>query len=203
MEITTVYHNFVSVKRQTTLNVSVLTRKILPPVFGIATIGWIIGGTIWFDNHQSNASPANVISNTSTVNSSTFNGSNGSTVFLQPATPPNAVRCDSINFQALNLFFKKDKFRFAENEEVRTYFKDLNAYLQQNPTVKLKIAALRSHTEGSKIVKNRLAFITNFLIDKKINSAQFVFEGKKTTSNITSADNDATNQRVEIRLIMP
>ena len=119
MEITTVHPKFVPVK-QATLNVTVLARKILPPIFGIATVGWIIGGTIWFDN-QSRLVSANSLSNTSTVNRSA--------VFLQTTTPPRAACCDSTHFQALNLFFKKDKFRFAENEELRTYFKDLNAAL--------------------------------------------------------------------------
>ena len=175
---------------------SVLTRKILPPVFGIATIGWIIGGTIWFDNHQPSETLANAVSNTSTVNRSI--------VLLQTATPPNDVCCDSSNFQALNLFFKKDKFRFAENEQLQTYFKDLTAYLQHNPTVKLKIAALRSNTEGSKISKNRLAFMTNFLKNKKLNINQFIFEDQKTLANTTLADaENLKNQRIEIRLLTP
>ena len=194
LEITTVHLNFVSIKKQTILNVSVLARKILPPIFGIATVGWIIGGTIWFDN-QSRLVSANSLSNTSTVNRSA--------VFLQTTTPPRAACCDSIHFQALNLFFKKDKFRFAENEELHTYFKDLNAYLQQNPMVRLNVAALHAHTEGAKIAKNRLAFMTDFLISKKMNIAQFVFEDKKALPSEIATDGDAKNQRVEIRLIMP
>lgn len=174
---------------------SVLTRKILPPVFGIATLGWIIGGTIWFDNQQSSASLANAVSNTSIVNRSI--------AVLQNTIPPADACCDSTHFQALNLFFKKDKFRFAENEELQTYFKDLNAYLQHNPTIRLKIAALHSDTEGSNVAKKRLAFMTDFLVNKKINVAQIVFEDKKTSNNATVADGDAKNQRVEIRLIMP
>ena len=175
---------------------SVLTRKILPPVFGIATVGWIIGGTIWFDNHQLSAPLANAVSNASTVNSSI--------AVLQNTTPSNDACCDSTNFQALNLFFKKNKFRFAENEELKTYFKDLNAYLQRNPTVRLKIAALHSDTEGGEIAKNRLTFITDFLIRKKINVAQIIFEDKKTPLNATLADADnLKNQRIEIRLLTP
>ncbi len=173
---------------------SVLARKILPPIFGIATVGWIIGGTIWFDN-QSRLGSANSLSNTSTVNRSA--------VFLQTTTPPRAACWDSTHFQALNLFFKKDKFRFAENEELRTYFNDLNAYLQQNPMVRLNVVALHSHTEGSKIAKKRLAFMTGFLISKHLNSAQFVFEDKKTLPNAAIAEGDVKNQRIEIRLIMP
>ncbi len=167
---------------------SVLTRKILPPVFGIATIGWIIGGTIWFDN-QSRTTLANAVSNTSTV--------------LQNATPSTDACCDSASFQALNLFFKKDKFRFAENGELQTYFKDLSAYLQKNPTVKLKIFALRSNTEGAKLSKNRLAFMADFLKSKKLNINQFIFEDKKTPLNTTIADADVKNQRIEIRLSTP
>lgn len=176
------------------MNVSVLARKILPPIFGIATVGWIIGGTIWFDN-QSRLVAANRLSNTSTVNRSA--------VILRTTTPPHAACCDSIHFQALNLFFKKDKFRFAENEELRTYFTDLNAYLQQNPTVRLNVAALHSHTEGVKTAKKRLAFMTDFLLSKKMNIAQFVFADKKTPLSTTIAESDVKNQRVEIRLIMP
>jgi hypothetical protein len=176
------------------LNVSVLARKILPPIFGIATVGWIIGGTIWFDN-QSRLVAANSLPNTFPVNRSA--------VILHTTTPPHTACCDSTHFQALNLFFKKDKFRFAENEELRTYFKELNTYLQHNPTVRLNIAALHSDTEGSKMAKNRLAFMTDFLVNKKINVAQIVFEDKKASNNATIAESDAKNQCVEIRLIMP
>lgn len=167
------------------MKVSVLTRKILPPFFGIATIGWIIGGTIWFDS-QSNAQ-------------STF-----SVVAPSSVGVIKRIENPTRHFQALNLFFKKDKVQFAENRELQAYFTDLDAFLILNPTTQLKITAFHSNTEGSKASKNRLLFIENFLKNKCFNLDQFIFEDKKTplTSTITDADN-LKNQRIEIRLLTP
>lgn len=189
LEIKTVYPNFVPVKKQTTLKVSVLTRKILPPFFGIATIGWIIGGTIWFDNQSNNSSPIAVATSSTVLPSQGLENSVG-------------------HFQPLNLFFRKNKAAFVENTELQAYFTNLDVFLLQNPKTQIKITAFHSDTEGSNISKNRLVFITDFLKNKCFNLNQLIFEDKKTpsdltnTTTITDTDN-LKNQRVEIRILTP
>lgn len=108
-------------------------------------------------------------------------------------------------FQALNLLFKPNKFRFTETAELQTYFNDLQIFLQKNQSAQLKIVAFCSNTEGSKIAKNRLAFIADFLKNKKFNSNQFVFDNKKirTTSTTIADAQSLTNQRIEIRILTP
>lgn len=277
---------------------SVLRRKILPSIFGIATIGWIIGGTIWFDNQltQSNSiasskaltfSRSTAVSKGGTLpNSLCFKLGSSAPVFLNEQltglqqtanfltnnthqsvlikgvsdsrekpidkninlgfaraeavktiltnfgapnnslditteqrnnlTSNNGQVCDAVElkfvehtntrFQALNLFFKKDKFRFVENSELQIYFNDLTNFLQKNPTAKLKIAAYRSNTEGGKTSTNRLAFIADFLKNKRMDSRQFIFEDNKKTTLVTAAVADAENlknQRLEIRIMTP
>ena len=176
---------------------SVLTRKILPPFFGIATIGWIIGGTIWFDNQSNSLSSVAVTT---------------SSILLPSKRVENSAR----HFQPLNLFFKKNKTAFVENSELQAYFTGLDTFLLQNPKIQLKITAFHSDTEGSKISKKRLLFITNFLKNKCFNTNQLIFEDKKTpststnptmnaiiyTATITDTDN-LKNQRVEIRILTP
>ncbi len=109
------------------------------------------------------------------------------------------------HFQALNLFFKPNKFRFSETAELQTYFNDLQTFLQKNQTAQLKIVAFCSNTEGSKMAKNRLAFMADFLKNKKFNSTQFVFDNKKILATPTTiADAQSlTNQRIEIRILTP
>ena len=168
---------------------SVLTRKLLPPFFGIATIGWIIGGTIWFDSQSNSQSPI-AVATSSTV------------------LPFQSFENPDRHFQPLNLFFKKNKATFAENSELQAYFIDLDVFLLQNSKIQLKITAFHSNTEGSNISKNRLMFITNFLKNKCFNLNQLIFEDKKTpsaltnTTTITDTDN-LKNQRVEIRILTP
>lgn len=199
MEISTAYPNFVSIKNEQLYKVSLLTRKILPPVFGIATIGWIIGGTIWFDN-QSSINHQNVFSKTSAISRSV-------PALQENILPNNACfNSDSANgrFQALNLFFQKNKFTFTENAELQAYFRDLHRFLEHNPTTKLEIAAKHSITEGSKISKKRLTFISNFLKNKNFNRGQFIFEDRKKTTHLVLADaQNLDNQRVEIRILTP
>jgi hypothetical protein len=198
LEISTVHPIFVTIKNEQLGKVSVLTRKILPPVFGIATIGWIIGGTIWFDN-QSSTNHQNVFSTTSSISSSITNSHIVDSVALNLVENPNG------HFQALNLFFQKNKFSFAENNELQVYFKDLQSFLQKNPTVKLKIAAFHSNTEGGKISKKRLTFVRDFLKNKNFNRNQFIFENRKTAAPLTTiADaENIKNQRVEMRIATP
>ncbi len=189
LEIKTAYPNFVPIKKQTTLKVSVLTRKILPPFFGIATIGWIIGGTIWFDRQSNNSPP--IAAATSSI-----------------VLPSQGFENSTQYFQPLNLFFRKGKVAFSENGELQAYFKDLDVFLLQNPKAQLKITAFHSSTEGSNISKKRLAFMTDFLRNKCFNLSQLIFEDKKTPSEpinmtpITDTDN-SKNQRIEIRILTP
>jgi hypothetical protein len=276
--------------------VSVLTRKILPPVFGIATIGWIIGGTIWFDKQLSNNN-VGAFSQSSSFNSSVvtksnplprpicFNSGSATPIFYSEnleelrntadflirnnqqsliltgvsdkrehaidssinlgfaraeaiktrlttfGAPNNSLElrteqkeniidaqnkvCDAVKmtyvnnndnrFQALNMFFKSNKYRFAETSELQKYFSDLHAFLIKNPTAKLKIAAYGSDTEGGQIRKNRLAFMSDFLKNKKFNVKQFVFEDKKVKAipTIIAHTDDLTHQRIEIRIMTP
>jgi hypothetical protein len=275
--------------------VSVLTRKILPPIFGIATIGWIIGGTIWFDKQLSNNNTLSSSENTTPQSalvaqnqilprSICFNSGSTTPIFYNEnlvelhstadflvknnnqsliltglsddreaknsridvgfaraeavkttltkfGAPNNSLEvlseqraglidannqvCDAVkmkfvsntegHFQALNLFFGKNKFRFSETADLQTYFSDLQIFLGKNPEAKLKIASHRSDTEGSRISENRLAFMTDFLKSKRFNSQQFIFEDKKTkaVSSIVSDVKDLTNQRIEIRILTP
>jgi hypothetical protein len=276
--------------------VSVLTRKILPPVFGIATIGWIIGGTIWFDK-QLNNNNIRVFSQSSSFNSSVvtqsnalprpicFNSGSATPIFYSEnlaelrntaaflvkhnhqsliltglsdkreraadtsinlgfaraeaikttlttfGAPNNSLElrtgqqenligennkvCNAVTlayvnntenrFQALNMFFKSNKYRFAETSELQKYFSELHTFLIKNPTAKLKIAAHGSDTEGGQIGKNRLAFMSEFLKNKKFDVNKFVFEDKKinaSPTNIANTDNQ-THQRIEIRIMTP
>jgi hypothetical protein len=270
-------------------------RKILPPFFGIATIGWIIGGTIWFDK-QLKQTEAKDFSNTSALQSSLVSKSDGlpknicfnsgsavpifykenlvelqntadflvknssqsllltglsdsreqvkigslnlgfaraeaiKTTLTNFGAPNNSVElkseqkegilnaehkvCDAVkmafventdnHFQALNLFFKKNKFQFSETPELQAYFNDLHLFLEKNPTAKLKIAAHRSDTEGSFISKKRLNFIVQLLKNRRFKTEKLSFEDKKTAvatavSNIQNLD----NQRIEIRILTP
>jgi outer membrane protein OmpA-like peptidoglycan-associated protein len=276
--------------------VSVLTRKILPPVFGIATIGWIIGGTIWFDK-QLNNNNVRIFSQSSSFNSSVvtkssplprsicFNSGSATPIFYSEnlaelrniadylnrnnhqslvltglsdkreqaadksinlgfaraeaikttlttfGAPNNSLElkteqkehlldtdnkvCDAVKmafvttndnrFQALNLFFKPNKYRFAETSELQKYFTGLRTFLLKNPTAKLKIATHGSETEGGGMGKNRLVFILNFLKNKKFDVTQFVFENEQiSTSKENLANTDSpTQQRLEIRIMTP
>lgn len=273
---------------------SVLTRKILPPFFGIATIGWIIGGTIWFDKQsnkhnaevfskspvsynaialQSDVLPSNICFNSGSAvpiyynqnlvdlhNTADFLVKNNKQLLLLTGlsdrdekasnnsanlgfaraeavkltltnfgAPNNSLDikneehaqlirnnkvCDAVkmtfvdntkeHFQALNLCFKPNKFRFAETAELDSYFSDLQSFLQNNPAAKLKIAAFCSNTEGSKMSNNRLHFLTELLKNRRFNLNQFVFENKKASVNSALGANiEDLNQRIEIRILTP
>jgi hypothetical protein len=275
--------------------VSVLTRKILPSFFGIATIGWIIGGTIWVDK-QLSKSQSEVFSNSSATNSSfvtksnviprsiCFNSGSAIPIFYNEnildlrktvdfllknnqqslvltglsdvkeqsnsgtnlgfaraeaikktlvnfGAPNNSLEilseqrnnlidannkvCDAVKmrfvsnndsrFQALNLFYKSNKYRFVETEELREYFDTLKVFLEKNPSAKLKIAAHCSDTEGSKMSKNRLGFLTDLLQNKGFDFKQFHFEDKKTKGNAIAISDtqNIVNQCIEIRILTP
>lgn len=116
------------------------------------------------------------------------------------------VNNNDTRFQALNLFFKPNKYRFAETTELQKYFMDLQAFLIKNPTVKLKIAAYGLDTEGVEMGKNRLAFVTQFLKNKQFDINQLFFEDKKIKpipANSENTDNALVHQRIEIRIMTP
>ncbi len=274
---------------------SVLTRKILPPFFGIATIGWIIGGTIWFDKQaskykadvfskspvsynfivpQNNVLPSNICFNSGSAVPIYYNenlvdlhniadflvknnrhslgltglsdssenvknrvpnlgfaraeavkltltnfGAPNNSLDIRSEEQPRLINnnrvCDAVkmrfvvptegHFQALNLCFKPNKFRFTETVELQTYFNDLQSFLQKNPTARLKIAAFGSDTEGSQILENRLIFLKEILKNKRVNVHQCIFENKKERMNAAPVANakGLTNQRIEIRILTP
>lgn len=105
-------------------------------------------------------------------------------------------------FQALNLFFQKDKYQFLDNEDLKNYFHELNNYLSFHPNVKLKITAHGDNTEGSEVSKKRLAYINKYLISHNFLPKQFEFEDVKTAKPIAEVGH-IKNRRVEIRLIVP
>jgi outer membrane protein OmpA-like peptidoglycan-associated protein len=102
-------------------------------------------------------------------------------------------------FQALNLFFQKDKFQFADNEDLKNYFHTLNQYLSFYPNTQLKITAHRENTEAS---KKRLDFIRHFLESHDFSPKQITFEDVNSEMPLAEVGN-IKNRRVEIRLIVP
>jgi outer membrane protein OmpA-like peptidoglycan-associated protein len=116
------------------------------------------------------------------------------------------------HFQGLNLFFKEQKYRFSETLELQTYFNDLQYFLAKNPTAQLKIAAYGSNTDLSsgsheerKISEKRLAFMRQYLKEKKFNMSQLNFDKSKANQALIAvADRqNLTNQRIEIRILTP
>ena len=104
-------------------------------------------------------------------------------------------------FEALNLYFKKDRYAFKENAELERYFTDLHQFLQKHPSAKLVIAAHRSDTEGGKMSKNRLAYAATFLKKHAFNIQQFTFEDHKSTNPLVTAEvAHMKNQRIEFRV---
>jgi hypothetical protein len=106
------------------------------------------------------------------------------------------------HFQALNLFFKKDKFKFEDNEYLKNYFHALNHYLSFHPNVQVKITAHQDFTEGVAVSKKRLAFIKNFLENRNFAPNQLSFEDIKSTMPLAQTG-QIKNSRVEIRVIVP
>ena len=106
------------------------------------------------------------------------------------------------HFQALNLFFQKNKFQFLLNDDLKEYFHKLNDYMSFHPHLKLKITAHQDNTEGGQLSKKRLAFMRNFLIHYDFSAQQFDFEDKKSHKPL-SEEEKIKNRRVEIRLIVP
>jgi hypothetical protein len=105
-------------------------------------------------------------------------------------------------FQALNLFFQKDKYQFEVNEELKQYFHALTDYVQLHPNIKLKITAHQDNTEGVWTSKKRMASMHLFLANHDFLPKQFEFEDAK--NKIPLAENGhIKNRRVEIRLIIP
>ena len=105
-------------------------------------------------------------------------------------------------FQAVNFYYGKNKFRFAESGEVKTYFEKLSIFLSKNPNAQLKITANRDDTEGSKTASRRLAFAREFLENHHFSEKQFVFENKKNVA-LLAASGSPRNRRLEIRIIIP
>lgn len=106
------------------------------------------------------------------------------------------------HFQALNLFFKKNKYQFSDNDDLKNYFHALNHYLSFHPNVKLKITAHQDFTEGDSASKKRLAFIKNFLENHDFLPNQIEFEDVKSEIPL-AATGQIKNSRVEIRVIIP
>ncbi len=106
------------------------------------------------------------------------------------------------HFQALNLFFKNNKFQFAESDDLKDYFHKLNHYLSFHPTVMLKITAHQDFTEGATVSKKRLAFIKNYLDSRDFLANQLEFEDVKSEIPLEETGK-LKNRRVEIRIIVP
>ena len=106
------------------------------------------------------------------------------------------------HFQALNLFFQKDKFKFSDNEDLKNYFHALNNYLSFHPNAKLKITAHQDNTEGGIVSKKRLVFIHQYLENHDFLPKQFEFEDVKSAKPLAEVGH-IKNRRLEIRLIVP
>ncbi len=105
-------------------------------------------------------------------------------------------------FQALNLFFQKDKYQFEDTAELQKYFQALNDYLSLHPNIKLKITAHQDNTEGAWTSKKRMSFMHLFLAKHEFLPKQFEFEDIKNKKPLYEAGH-IKNRRVEIRLIVP
>lgn len=105
----------------------------------------------------------------------------------------------NIQFQALNMFFKTKKYRFAESAELSDYFKKLKQYVEVHPSERIKISAHADNTEGSRLARKRLAFIQSFLNKKEIDLKHFEFENKSPRRH--KALELPMSQSIQIRLI--
>ncbi len=265
---------------------SILSKKYLPPLLGIATLTWIVGGTIWFKSQfcdltntdETTVSVSNIgkhlpfyfpigaaqpifTSQSFSVFKKTTNYLNENSnkkliikglyapkevpkqapsklgleraeaikaVLLNLGASSNSIETKSEErknlffsnqhlfdgvefkivdyeggrFQALNLFFQKDKYQFEDNEELKKYFLTLNEYVSLHPNIKLKITAHQDNTEGVWTSKKRMAFMHRFLSNHNFLPKQFEFEDVKNKKPLAE-NGHIKNRRVEIRLIIP
>ena len=70
----------------------------------------------------------------------------------------------NIQFQALNMFFKTKKYRFAESAELSDYFKKLKQYVEVHPSERIKISAHADNTEGSRLGLSRVKFLDYYCL---------------------------------------
>ncbi len=265
---------------------SILSKKYLPHLLGIATLTWIVGGTYWYKTQfcevSNTASPTASISQTGmhlpfyfpfgtaqpiftkesfSIFKKTTNYLNENSgkkliikglyssqevnnqapsklgleraeaiksVLLQLGSQSNCIETKSEQrknlffsnqqlfdgvefkvvddeggrFQALNLFFQKDKYQFEDNDELKKYFHALNDYVRLHPNIKLKITAHQDNSEGAWTSKKRMAFMHRVLENHDFLPKQFEFEDVKNKKPLAEAGH-IKNRRVEIRLIVP
>lgn len=172
-------------------------RKLLPHILGLASILWIIGGTVWYKNRYCD-------------------------IVIPPSYAPVTVSQTAVykerepEFKALNLYYLKENFQFKITDELTLYFTDLKDYLMHNATAKIHIYAQniadsdqtkdkdKVQIKKDKIGQKRLLFLQNTLKDKAFNLNQFEFhETAFQQKPINFQENDVKNQRLEIRLAVP
>ena len=158
-------------------------RKLLPQILGLASIIWIIGGTLWYKSRFCD-------------------------IVIQPVYAPSNVSQTAVytvpeqTFQALNLYYPKKKFQFKMTHELSFYFNDLKDFLDHNTTAKIHVVA--QNTEGGKTGIQRLMYIKNTLKDKAFDLNQFEFHNTEFQQKpINFQEDDVKNQRIEIRLAVP
>jgi hypothetical protein len=158
-------------------------RKQLPYILGLASILWIIGGTIWYKNRFCDfvATPTQSLVNVS---------------------PIQVTTAQAVQFEALNLYYPKNRFQFKLTDDLSLYFNDLKTFLTTNSASKIHIYS--HNTEGDRIEQKRLLFLKNTLKDKDFDLNQFEFH--KTAFQpkpVNFQENELKNQRIEIRLAVP
>ncbi|MBL7816173.1 MAG: hypothetical protein JNL70_14235 [Saprospiraceae bacterium] len=264
---------------------SILSKKYLPPLLGVATLAWIVGGTYWFQVHfcDTTSTTAPLVAAQNTTNHLPFyfpmgdskpvfmpesfsffketadflNDNRGKKLIVNGlfsskeartansrlgleraesikkalvdiGTLPKSIETQSTQrnnlffvnqqlfdgvefkveetvegrFQALNLFFKSNKYQFADSDELKGYFNALHHYLSSHPNVRLKITAHHDNTEGGQVSRKRLAFMRQFLKNYDFLPQYFAFEDLKDTQPF-SKTGKLKNRRIEIRLIIP
>ncbi len=265
---------------------SILSKHLLPPFLGVATLAWVVGGTYWYKNQFCDMPASNAASLTATstgkhlpfyfpqgdskpvftsesfltfkettdflnenrskilvinglfaqkeITSSTnaqlglerakaiksvllnlgaastsieTKGEQRQNLFFENQQLFDGVEFTMMDnkegrFQALNLFFQKNKYQFQVNADLKSYFHELNNYLSLHPTAKVKITAHRENTEGGAVSKNRLTFIHNFLENHDFLPEQLDFEDVNSEIPL-GKEGYLKNRRIEIRLIVP
>ena len=182
-------------------------RKFLPFILGIATLLWIVGGTVWFKRHfcdsmalhQSATTVAIKYEASMNVHTTPFFFSLAET---QPIFISELEMVNNMNsrFQPLNIYFSTKKYQFKESDELMAYFNNLNKFIILHPETSVKISAFASTIEGGAFAKKRLTFIKSFLEEKQFNVKKIQFENNQTNYPIT-AQKSIKNQRIEIRLV--
>ena len=187
-------------------------RKLTPLLLGLASISWIIGGTVWYKNRfcdsvQSSSYPSvsvSQVANTSIVQPTPFvNNYLANGIELTINDMPEA------RFQALNLYYSTQNFQFKMTNELEAYFTGVKKFLTQNPTAKLQIYACNTNTsvklgriERKEVKLKRLAYLKNVLKNRDFNLNQFQFDlGSQTQQTLRQENVMPTNQKVEIRLV--